>query len=207
MQISDEAIIEVGVNQRTDRGAFKRGVRRRHGLVEKEVAGSVRLSRRGRVRDRRAARGCASNCPPGFTSCEIGGSEWPVDWFSCCQLAGYGNERTSPSALRHRQPFHSHHFANYSSRSDRRLWLAGEVTPPLPETSICRSAPRTIVLILRCPHAPAHALVIGRGLLVRNAVDRAFVGSRGRAGHRLDHFARAFGIGDPLRIEVVRTGS
>src|ERR1700747_1217771 len=35
--ISDKAIIEAGVNQRTDSGAFKRGVRRRHVLVEKAI--------------------------------------------------------------------------------------------------------------------------------------------------------------------------
>src|SRR4030081_3434775 len=59
------------------------------------------------------------------------------------------------------------------------------------------------LLTLRCPQAPAHALVIGRGLLIRDPVDRAFVSARGRAGHRLDHFARAFRIGDPLLIEIV----
>jgi hypothetical protein len=42
--------------------------------------------------------------------------------------------------------------------------------------------------------------------LVRNAVDRAFVGADGRAGHRLDHFARAFGIGDPFLVEIVGAG-
>ena len=56
------------------------------------------------------------------------------------------------------------------------------------------------------PRLPPNELVVRRGLLVRNARDRAFRGTCGRAGHRLDHFARAFGIGDPLRIEVVGTG-
>src|SRR5260370_35554752 len=53
---------------------------------------------------------------------------------------------------------------------------------------------------------PPNALVIGRGLLIRDPVDRAFVSARGGAGHRLDHFARAFRIGDPLRIEIEGAG-
>src|SRR4030081_1942834 len=50
---------------------------------------------------------------------------------------------------------------------------------------------------------PPNVLVIGRGLLIRDPVDWAFVSARGRAGHRLDHFARAFRIGDPLLVEIV----
>jgi hypothetical protein len=48
--------------------------------------------------------------------------------------------------------------------------------------------------------------IIGRRLLVGDAVDWAFVGAGGRAGHRLDHFAGAFGIVDPLLVEIVGTG-
>src|SRR3982074_418347 len=44
---------------------------------------------------------------------------------------------------------------------------------------------------------------VGRGLFVWAAADRTFVSPRGRAGHRLGHFARAFRIGDPLLIEIV----
>src|ERR1700681_3813652 len=47
---------------------------------------------------------------------------------------------------------------------------------------------------------------VGRGLLIRDAVDRAFVRARGRTGHRLDHFARTFGIGDPILVEIVGAG-
>src|ERR1700733_1702362 len=44
-----------------------------------------------------------------------------------------------------------------------------------------------------------------RRFLVRDAFDRALVGSDGRPGQRLDHGARAFRIGDPLLVEVVWT--
>src|ERR1019366_4785091 len=47
---------------------------------------------------------------------------------------------------------------------------------------------------------------VGRGLLIRDAVDRAFVSPRGRTGHRLDQFARAFRIGDPILVEIVGAG-
>ena len=50
------------------------------------------------------------------------------------------------------------------------------------------------------------SLVICPRLLVWNPVDRALGRPRGRARHRLDHFAGAFGIGDPFRTEVVGTG-
>src|SRR5436190_2399878 len=47
------------------------------------------------------------------------------------------------------------------------------------------------------------ASVIRPGHLVRDAVDRALVGPNRRTGHRLDHFARAFGIVDPFLVEVI----
>src|SRR5664279_2360891 len=47
---------------------------------------------------------------------------------------------------------------------------------------------------------------VDRGLLIRDAVDRAFFSPRGRTGHRLDHFARAFRIGDPILVEIVGAG-
>src|ERR1700675_4015059 len=50
------------------------------------------------------------------------------------------------------------------------------------------------------------ASIIRPGLLVRDAVDRAFLGTRSRTGHGLDHFPRPFGIVDPLLVEIVRTG-
>src|SRR5258708_22664515 len=44
-----------------------------------------------------------------------------------------------------------------------------------------------------------------RGGLVRNAIDRAFVDAHGGSREGFHHLARAFGIGNPLEIEVVRT--
>ena len=41
---------------------------------------------------------------------------------------------------------------------------------------------------------------------VGDAVDRALLGAHGAAGDRLDHLARAFGVVDPLRVEVVGAG-
>src|ERR1700692_2440541 len=43
-----------------------------------------------------------------------------------------------------------------------------------------------------------------RSGLVRNALDRAFLDTHSRSRERLHHFTRAFGIGDPFRIEIVR---
>src|SRR3984957_20958023 len=48
--------------------------------------------------------------------------------------------------------------------------------------------------------------VIARGQLIRDALDRALVVSCGRAGHRLDLFTGAFRIGNPVLVEIVRTG-
>src|SRR5439155_24571080 len=42
-----------------------------------------------------------------------------------------------------------------------------------------------------------------RGGLVRNSLDRAFVNTNRRSRERLHHLARAFGIGDPLAVEIV----
>ena len=50
------------------------------------------------------------------------------------------------------------------------------------------------------------ALVIATRQLVRDAVDRAFLGAGGGARQRLDHFALAFRIGDQFRIKIVGTG-
>src|SRR6266702_4137549 len=47
-------------------------------------------------------------------------------------------------------------------------------------------------------------LVVARRGLIRDAVDRAFSGARGRAGHRFDHVPRALGIGDPVLVEIIR---
>src|SRR5262245_2695138 len=46
---------------------------------------------------------------------------------------------------------------------------------------------------------------MGRGLLVRNAFNRALFGPDRRPRQSLHHGACAFGIGDPFLIEVVRT--
>src|SRR6187549_2996638 len=58
----------------------------------------------------------------------------------------------------------------------------------------------------RCALPTLQNSIIRSSLLVRNAVDRAFVGPDGRPRHRLDHFAGAFGIVDPLLVEVIGTG-
>src|SRR5882757_98972 len=59
---------------------------------------------------------------------------------------------------------------------------------------------------LRFAHPTIAVSVIRSRLLVRDAVDRTFLGTRSRPGHRLDHFPRPFGIVDPLLVEIVGTG-
>src|ERR1700733_1611374 len=53
---------------------------------------------------------------------------------------------------------------------------------------------------IRLPGARGLAVA---GRFVRNTVDRAFLGADRGPGERLDHFACGFGIGDPLRVELV----
>src|SRR6202171_5626441 len=71
-----------------------------------------------------------------------------------------------------------------------------------------RSKPRASYLapLAGRGEANVNGSVIGRRLLIRDAVDRTFFSPRGRAGHRLDDFARAFRIGYPLGVEIVGAG-
>src|SRR3982074_1340175 len=51
MAMPDKSVVEAGADQRDDRGALERGIRRRHVLVEKTVPGSVRLGHGGSARE------------------------------------------------------------------------------------------------------------------------------------------------------------
>ena len=51
MEMPDKSVVEAGADQRDDRGALERGIRRRHVLVEKTVPRSVRLGHGGSVRE------------------------------------------------------------------------------------------------------------------------------------------------------------
>src|SRR5437899_4515754 len=67
-------------------------------------------------------------------------------------------------------------------------------------TSVRASRPRSP------PRGRRPHLVVARRALIRDALDRAFGGPRGRTGHRLDHVPRAFRIGDPVLVEIIGAG-
>src|ERR1700688_2691162 len=57
-----------------------------------------------------------------------------------------------------------------------------------------------------CRRAVANSRLAVSGHLVRNAFDRSLLGSDVLSGEALHHFTGAFGIGDPFRVKLVRTG-
>src|SRR5882724_6495758 len=66
-------------------------------------------------------------------------------------------------------------------------------TPPLPLRAGARTPARSFE---RCSAMSGH--------LVRNSLDRAFLGPDGRSRHRFDHLTGTFRISDPVLVEFVR---
>src|SRR6266700_3846867 len=91
------------------------------------------------------------------------------------------------------RPFGAQPGQNPTPMLQPRHGFAGELT-----------IPRTMRREPADPGVGRCDLVVARRGLIRDAVDRAFSGARGRAGHRFDHVPRAFGIGDPVLVEIIR---
>ena len=89
-----------------------------------------------------------------------------------------------------------------------QTWLFGKQKPAIDGSAKPDAGRMTAIPAAQCSRRARwlSGLVVARRRLIRNAVDRAFVGPDRRPGHRLDHFARAFGIVDPFLVEVVGAG-